>query len=247
MHGSFVQMAPTALWRECQHRHWYFFPWHRMYLYFFERIVRAAVVSAGGPDDFALPYWNYDQPNPRNMLPEPFRQQTLPDGSANPLYVAPPGRVTALNNGTAGLSPQATSSSAAMNLTNFTDDPSSFTTFGGSRRPPEHFALPAFMGQLENQPHNAVHGAIGGGVAGQCGGGLMSDPWCAALDPIFWVHHAHIDRLWDEWLARGGGRANPSDTAWRNQSFRFHDETGAQVSMTAADVLDTKRLGYAYV
>ena len=53
----------------CQHQGWFFLPWHRMYLYFFERIVRAAVVEAGGPADFALPYWNYDKPFPGNTIP----------------------------------------------------------------------------------------------------------------------------------------------------------------------------------
>lgn len=75
----------------------------------------------------------------------------------------------------------------------------------------------------------------------------MTDPNCAALDPIFWLHHANIDRLWNTWLTLGGGRANPSEAAWRTQSFVFHDETGAQVTMTGADVVDTAtQLGYAY-
>src|ERR687896_2285569 len=56
IHGAYAAPPPGAEWNMCQHQSWFFLPWHRMYLYFFERIVRAAVAEAGGPEDFALPY-----------------------------------------------------------------------------------------------------------------------------------------------------------------------------------------------
>jgi hypothetical protein len=34
--------------------------------------------------------------------------------------------------------------------------------------------------------------------------GWMLDPSLAALDPIFWLHHANVDRLWEVWLQRAG-------------------------------------------
>ena len=73
MHGSVDAPPPGATWNECQHASWYFLPWHRMYLYYFERIVRAAALAAGAPDDWALPYWNYDRAFPANTLPPAFR------------------------------------------------------------------------------------------------------------------------------------------------------------------------------
>jgi hypothetical protein len=76
-------------WKKCQHGSWFFLPWHRMYLGFFEQIVRAAVVKLGGPAGWALPYWNYsDASNPQaKALPPAFRELKLPDGSPNPLFV----------------------------------------------------------------------------------------------------------------------------------------------------------------
>src|SRR5262245_46807712 len=69
----------------------------------------------------------------------------------------------------------------------------------------------------------------------------------AAQDPIFWLHHANVDYLWEVWLRRGGGRANPTDAAWLNQVFVFYDENGGTVSMTAAQVLTTaSQLQYSY-
>jgi tyrosinase len=44
--------APPAniqktFWKQCQHGTWFFLPWHRVYLGFFEQIIRATVVKTG--------------------------------------------------------------------------------------------------------------------------------------------------------------------------------------------------------
>ena len=39
----------------CPHGNWWFLPWHRAYLLYFERICR----HLSGYNDFALPYWNW--------------------------------------------------------------------------------------------------------------------------------------------------------------------------------------------
>ncbi|MFL5576751.1 MAG: tyrosinase family protein [Gemmatimonadaceae bacterium] len=245
MHGSYAAPPPGATWNACQHRSWFFLPWHRMYLYYFERIVRKAVVDVGGPADFALPYWNYDTPAPGNTLPPAFVTPTLPDGTANPLFLPPPRRSAALMGG--GQVPStATSSTAAMSLSNFSAA-AGFPSFGGGRAGPVHIGNA--IGALESTPHNVMHSLIGGGAqgGGPCQDGLMADANCAALDPIFWLHHANIDRLWSRWLGLGGGRANPGDAAWLTQTFVFFDETGARVTLSGADVVDAAaQLGYVY-
>lgn len=244
IHGAFAAPPPGADWNQCQHQGWFFLPWHRMYLYFFERIVRAAVKEAGGPDDFAIPYWNYDLPFPGNTIPPAFRTEpTLPDGTANPLFLPPPRRPAGLMNG-GQLDPTLTSPQAALDETRFTTP---VTGFGGGRLGPQHFGDFADTGAVESTPHNDIHVALGGRRSGQCQGGLMIDPNCAALDPIFWLHHSNVDRLWNVWLASGGGRVNPPDPSWNTAPFVFHDETGAAITMTAAEVLDSAdQLGYVY-
>jgi hypothetical protein len=241
IHGSWNAPPAGATWNDCQHQSWFFLSWHRMYLYFFERIVRKAVLDAGGPADFALPYWNYDRPFPGNTLPPAFRAATLPDGSANPLYVPSPGRRAALMAG--GQVPTtATSSAAAMALTNFAGPAPSF---GGGKVGPAHFG--GALGALEITPHNVMHPTIGGPAIDPCQGGLMTDPNCAALDPIFWLHHANIDRLWNVWLALGGGRNNPTDAPWLSQTFVFADENGTSVTLSGAEVVDSAaQLRYVY-
>lgn len=93
-----------------------------------------------------------------------------------------------------------------------------------------------FSGNVNGTPHGAVHGGIGGG---------MGSVPTAALDPIFWLHHCNIDRLWNRWLAGGGGRANPpsTDTVWHNTKFTFFDEFGGQVQMSGAELLNPNVCG----
>lgn len=59
----------------------------------------------------------------------------------------------------------------------------------------------AFEPLVEARPHNPVHNLIGGAMAS-----ISVSPW----DPIFWVHHANIDRLWDAWIKAGDGRRQPA-------------------------------------
>src|SRR5262249_30234876 len=66
---------------QCPHGNWWFLPWHRAYLYYFERTLR----WASGNPDLALPYWNYSDPKQR-MLPRVFRDAEA-GGKPNPLYL----------------------------------------------------------------------------------------------------------------------------------------------------------------
>jgi hypothetical protein len=143
------------------------------------------------------------------------------------------------------LDPSVTSPANAMAQTSFT---SPAMGFGGGKVGPQHFGDFANTGALEQTPHNDIHVAlVGANPVGRCQGGFMIDPNCAAFDPIFWLHHGDIDRLWNNWIASGGGRANPPDASWNSARFTFYDENGTEVTMTAADVVDTAgQLGYVY-
>ncbi|KAM3252903.1 hypothetical protein P3L10_006973 [Capsicum annuum] len=47
------------------HNSWLFFPFHRWYLYFYERILGTLI----GDPTFALPYWNWDNPKGMRLPP----------------------------------------------------------------------------------------------------------------------------------------------------------------------------------
>ena len=82
------------------------------------------------------------------------------------------------------------------------------------------------------------------------GFGLMSIQETAAIDPIFWVHHANIDRLWEVWLNRDEtNNANPTDSNWlggpTDRAVRLYDANGNDRPSNPQDVLSTPTLGYA--
>ena len=68
----------------------------------------------------------------------------------------------------------------------------------------------------------------------------------AANDPIFWLHHCNIDRIWNRWLNRGEGRADPRDSGWLGKTYSFADDTGQVVTHTIRELLDMARFAYYY-
>lgn len=73
----------------------------------------------------------------------------------------------------------------------------------------------------------------------------MSSFEMAGRDPIFWLHHANIDRLWESWVQ--AGHANPSSGPWMTAKFTFFDETGAATQLSGAEVVNiAAQLNYRY-
>jgi hypothetical protein len=202
IHGTFA--ANKTAWNTCEHGSYWFWPWHRMYLYYFERIVRSMSRNPG----WTLPFWNYGAATER-QLPAPFRDPS------SALYT--PNRGLGWNSGSASLPGWVVDPSAGFGITDFTNASAS----------------------IENIPHGNVHGQVGG---------WMGQVPTAAQDPIFFLHHANIDRLWNLWLAQGGGRTDPlSDSTWKNRKFTFFDEKKNQVQLKACDVLRcAQQLNYTY-
>lgn len=203
IHGT-VDAVTSPLWNQCEHGTIQFFTWHRGYLYYFERILRAA---AGDPT-LCLPYWDWST---SPSLPAAF----MDSSAGNPLYE--PSRF--INDGSAipaGI--VVTDTNNALAETDF-------------------YPFPGFSARLEGSPHGAVHGQVGG---------IMGAVSTAANDPIFWLHHCNIDRLWDRWLNQGGGRINPSDAAFLDQEYSYADMDGSTVTVKVRDILSSAKLCYHY-
>lgn len=172
IHWTTITPILTA-WDTCEHGTEFFWSWHRMYLYWFERIIRKMCCEPC----WALPYWNW-APGTELQLPAPFRDP------ASELYT--PNRDPAMNSGAGSLNAGAVDITFSFSQVNFFN-----------------------ANSIIQGPHGSVHVETGG---------WMRRVETAAQDPIFYLHHSNVDRLWDLWLAQGGGRTDPlSDTTWKTK------------------------------
>jgi hypothetical protein len=197
----------------CAHANWWFLPWHRAYLYYFERILR----EAANDPSLALPYWNWtEQPG----LPDRFW------GANNPLND---------DTRTVGSGDRANPRQVGPRRIHEIVGTRDFITFAGaaSTRPPH---IRVAFGNLEDHPHNYIHRFVGG---------HMYLPETAARDPIFWLHHANVDRLWTRWVRKNPGRTT-TNHGWRQEEFRFFNREGNPVRITTAELLNTFDLDYRY-
>lgn len=229
---------------QCQHAGWFFLPWHRGYLAAFEAIVADWIAGQpNAPTDWALPYWNYlDATNPTaRSMPAEFLSTTWPDGGPNPL-LAPRG-------GTSILGPQPWLGRADIDLSAQTTS-MPYTAAPGTKG--YGGAISGFAsegdltGAVEGNPHNTVHVMVGG--VGSTAG-WMSDPAYAALDPIFWLHHCNIDRLWAAWM-NNSGNVQEKSSPWANgpfpRQFTMPSPSGTRVIFLPGDTLPGRPLAPTY-
>lgn len=237
-HTQVHGMSPDpldGLRNQCQHFSWYFLPWHRMYLDQFEAVCRELIVADPlTPEDvkqtWALPYWDYDRPD-SNALPPIFRMPDL-DGAPNPLFDAE--RAPRMNDTTqpARLTPRQTGAQGWFWSRNFSAT-APLPSFGGPVTAFHHLGESGIqnMGTLENTPHGTVHNVVGGT------NGKMMDFDRAAGDPIFWLHHSNIDRLWEIWRANTGSGSDSTDPAFLGRGFAFADASGGSRTVAVQDVV----------
>jgi Common central domain of tyrosinase/Polyphenol oxidase middle domain len=93
---------------------------------------------------------------------------------------------------------------------------------------------------VESGVHGNVHCET---VAYTCPISYMGDVPVAANDPIFYEHHANIDRLWACWQ---NSHPPVRGEAWLNDQFSFPDETGTLQTRPVSDFISTVALGYVY-
>jgi tyrosinase len=89
----------------------------------------------------------------------------------------------------------------------------------------------SFQSSLEGGPHNWVHNAVGGTMA------TSGSP----ADPLFWLHHANVDRIWADWQkTHTAASQKPSNLTEQMQPPPI-------ITRKVSEVLSTNALGYVYV
>jgi tyrosinase len=67
-------------------------------------------------------------------------------------------------------------------------------------------------------------------------------------DPVFWLHHSNIDRLWNEWMRRYGEVYEPESGAMlgHNIDDAMWPFTMIGMNVTPRATLSSRALGYIY-
>jgi polyphenol oxidase len=198
---------------ESIHGSWWFFPWHRAYLYFHERILCKLI----GDDTLALPYWDWDS-DKRQMFPASYGD---PSDNSNPLFD--------MLRSAAPHNPISTGAVSVRGM-NLTMNSSTNNLYMGTQT--------GRAGAMERQPHGPVH-IWTGDTSMQSIKNDMGVLATAAQDPVFFAHHANIDRLWTVWLnlAPATHQNFPSPT-WSTHAWQFYDENAVWTEIAVSDVLD---------
>jgi tyrosinase len=201
-----------------------FLPWHRAYLYWFEKYLQ----DAHQDSNITVPWWDWTSVNSRSEgIPRAFSESNV-NNLSNPLYsyhVNLPDWVslddfvsqtgcpksksydTHREVGDPRLLPSSKEIGDLLNLSDYGD----------------------FSDGLEDI-HNRLHGWLGG----RCGD--MSNVALAAYDPIFWSHHCMIDRIFWIWQL-GKGHSLP---------LYLNDEVLPPFNLSVSQVLNIYQLGYDY-
>jgi len=174
-----------------------FLPWHRWFIWNFEKVLQQATGKC-----IYIPYWDWERDaewewDSDVMHPDTFGtwgetsnvngRPCVNDGIAD-YRDSPFARSLGIDDGPLGcvereflqgFSFTGEAQMLAM-ITNY--DQYADTSRGNN-------AVNGFRIEYENGPHMLVHGIIGG---------HMETNWSPA-DPVFWIHHSNIDRLWTLW------------------------------------------------
>jgi tyrosinase len=152
-----------------------FLPWHRAYLLDLERELQAIDPSV------ALPYWRFDQPAPllftREFLGVSDVIGSVQFSPTNPLQFWKTDGVQGINR-----RPFFNTSTGRANVISEAQ-----TLALGNQY--------ALFQEMEFDPHGLAHTSFGGSIS--------SIP-TAAKDPLFFLLHANVDRLWAKWQRRFG-------------------------------------------
>lgn len=219
-----------------------FLTWHRAYVYWFEKALSSALANRRGDQELVLtlPYWDWtvfdEEKDAENGIPKVLDDDTYvdEDGQEKPnplkrarsLYRVESQGLTGDDELTHRYPAQLRDRIPwlAEQVEGLYDE-SDYATFNSD---------------FDGGAHGAVHVWVGGRDASSplpFDNGDMSAVVSAAFDPIFWLHHCMVDRVWFEWQKRHGDGTVP-------QRVRDHAVYGG---FTGAEVIDAEGfLMYTY-
>jgi tyrosinase len=182
-----------------------------------------------GARDFALPYWDWTR-NPQ--IPAAFW------GNGNPLnHPRDASRTT-------NVPAEFVGESVIRGIMETTD----FEDFASYKSSAPINGSGGGSSTLESAPHNQVHVTVG----------LDMQSYLSPRDPIFWLHHCNIDRIWASWNAARNANSNDPgladfvfsatqlDRTGTVRTSQFLDSDGNAKSYKVRDMNTINAMGYEY-
>jgi len=223
-----------------------FLLWHRAYIHAFELSIRSIMrdelrIDPSDPDAlrrraaFRLPYWDWSSNSTEHRRAdlEAIRRWFLRNDSPSSPYLSADESLAALSREKKDrflnpfYEPSRSADFAAGSSSEIFSTGETFRlkaqinpfNVGGTG------GFNAFQTYLESNWHQLVHSAVGSGS----GGPVMGATEYAAEDPLFWVHHANVDRLWMVWASKNPTAPMPDySRAWYEASVRFPVRVGGR-------------------
>ncbi|MFI2371638.1 tyrosinase family protein [Streptomyces sp. NPDC018833] len=227
-HNAFI-MGDTDSGDRVGHRSPSFLPWHRRFLIEFEQALQSVDPSV------ALPYWDWtaDRTPAASLWAADFlggsgrsRDGQVMDG---PFAAATGGWSISIRVDGRGYLRRALGAGGRQLPTRAEVD--TVLAMSSYDMPPWNSASDGFRNHLEGWRGVNLHNRVHVWVGGQMATGVSPN------DPVFWLHHAFIDKLWTEWQALHpdspylpqAGTANVVD---------LHDTMRPWNDVTPVDMLD---------
>lgn len=236
------------------HRCSAFLPWHRQLLVDLEKELQ----EVSGDPNLAIPYWHWGE-NATFTNPEDYRMWADdflgPGGKSFDGHIVTSGPFRAGewdtidingnnagplirslgNSPIAGSLPTQEQIEAMLRVTPF--DVASYDRLvtSGFRN-----LLEGWYGSDEPMFHNRGHVWVGGSMI----------PMTSPNDPVFFLHHCFVDKLWWDWQKRhshmGMEEYLPTNDGRPSQNLHDQMEAGISGNVTPAQMLDIEALGYSY-
>ncbi|KAF8470980.1 Di-copper centre-containing protein [Russula ochroleuca] len=201
-----------------------FLPWHRWYVHIFEESLKNKCGYTGvspywnwtidAPDFYESSFWKDSDPvSGLGGWGDPNADFRVPDGGFHKLPLSYPTPHTVRRNFTLlsfdlPLPNPLNTDKLKMGNTSFTASVidailgTSAGDFKGFQK-----VLEAIEG-----PHSAIHAIVAGDMVGGCPSGAPSHckpgPTWSPNDPLFFLHHAMVDKIWYDWQSRDPGNVN---------------------------------------
>ena len=225
-HVTMMRLTPpgNSAGRNAAHRGPIFLPWHRVMLMTLERHLQRVLVDA----NFGLPYWNWAKDGDLTAAQQraaPIWKANCLGGQGDPVQTGPfafrptdpntwririatnvQGQLISVNRGlrrsfaTSGVTtlPNTQSATNALQLTPY-DRANWDTGSAGFRNRVEGWSSDTVPPGL----HNRVHVWVGGDMG----------PSTSPNDPVFYMNHCNVDRLWEGWMQAHGRTYLPNQNA----------------------------------